>query len=129
MTKDEKGIKLAYYEDNYVREALIPETERLPCVKFIYRPLNVIQAAKFTEKIIGTKSIEDTIRFMLELVSKHIVGWDLQKRDGSVVDFASIDELGHIDADLMQKIGAVVRNDRSTLAADLCVVKDAVKNL
>ncbi|MBW8002623.1 MAG: hypothetical protein FVQ80_11480 [Planctomycetes bacterium] len=118
-----------YFDDEYTITREIPAMKGYPALNFTFRPLNVIQAAKFTDDVMATKSMEATVEVTLALVSKHLVKWDLSKPDGSVVDFKNTKELRRMDYTIMDVIAKNVRDDNEDTMDGAQKAKDAVKNL
>lgn len=129
MANEQIVKKLAYYEDDYVRHGVILETDVTPEIRFMYKPLNMIQAANLTDAVIDGKNILSTAKAIIKLLTKHIVEWNLEKQDGVKVDWTIDSELEKIDAKVLQKIAAIIRRDSSTFEEDVAIVRDEVKNL
>lgn len=121
--------KLAYYEQDYTRENIIPETELLPEIKFVYKPINIIQGANFTDKIIKSNGIQGSADVTLELLSQHLVSWDLAKTDGTIVNCNDVKSLSRVDNRVILKIASIIRGDRSTPEEDTKIIEKELKNL
>ena len=100
-----------------------------PALNFKYKPMNVIQAAKFTDDIMATKTMEATVEVTLTLISKHMVKWDLAKPDGAVVDCKNTKELRKMDYTIMDLIAKVIRDDEEDTMDGAQKAKELVKNL
>lgn len=118
-----------YFDEDYTITREIPAMQGYPALKFTFRPLNVIQAAKFTDDVMATKTMEATVEVTLSLISKHMVEWDLAKPDGSVVDFKNAKELRRMDYTIMDVVAKNVRDDNEDTIDGAQKAKDAVKNL
>ncbi len=118
-----------YFDEDYTVTREIPAMKGYPALTFTFKPLNVIQAAKFTDAVMATKTMEQTVEATLALVSKHMVKWDLAKPDGSVVDHKNVKELRRMDYTIMDIIAKNVRDDAEDTMDGAQKAKDAVKNL
>ncbi len=118
-----------YFDEDYTVTREIPAMKGYPAIKFTFKPLNVIQAAKFTDDVIATKTMEATLEATLALISKHMVSWDLSKPDGSVIDHKNVKELRRMDYTIMDLIAKNVRDDEADTMNGAQAAQDAVKNL
>ena len=118
-----------YFDSDYDVTREIPAMRGYPAIKFTFKPLNVIQAAKFTDEVIKTKTMVGTIEATLALISKHMVSWDLAKPDGSIINYKDVNELKRMDYNIMDLIAKNVRDDTADTLDGAQVAKDAVKNL
>ncbi len=121
--------KLAYYEPDYVKEFTLPETAELPQVKFRYKPMNIVQIANLTEKVIETKTLSAATEETLRTVSTHIIEWDVKTGNDVVVDHKNIENLKKIDPTVMNNIAAVIRGDSVDILGGVKAVQDQAKNL
>ncbi len=121
--------KLAYYESDYVKEFTLPETTELPQIKFRYKPMNIVQVANLTEKVVGTKTLGAATEETLRTVATHIVEWDVKDADDNVIDHNKIENLGKIDPTVMNNVAAVIRGDRVDIVGGVKAVQDEAKNL
>ena len=126
MEKAEK--KLAYFEEDYVRSARIPESDTLPEINFRYKPLNMIQSANLTDAVIEGKNIIGAAEATRQMISKHIVEWDIIKADGTLVSFSNEKELSKVSGMIIQKIASIIRGDSSTFEEDAKVLEAEIKN-
>ena len=125
----ENKKKLAYYEADYIKEFTFPETEELPAIVFKYKPMNIVQVANLTEKVINTATLSAATEETLRIVATHLICWDVKNETGEVVDFMNIENLKKIDPTVMNNLAAVIRGDHIDIVGSIKAVKDEAKNL
>lgn len=121
-------VRIAYYEFDYTRKGFIASKNNLPEVHFVYKPLNMIQAANLTDEVIKGKTIHATALANIKMLGKHLVSWDLSKPNGELVDFKNAAEVSRIDPQILNKITGIIRGDNLE-QVDKEVLEDVIKNL
>jgi len=116
--------KILFYEEDFTREEVIPEGKFLPEIQFTYKPLTAWQAAQFTQKVVAAKTLEAALAAHIELISKHVVSWNLTKSDDSPILPSDVNTLYKVDAYVINKIAATIKER----AGDL-LTEDELKNL
>lgn len=127
--KEVVASKVVYYEEDYIENGVITETDEFPEINFKFKPLNMYQSSKLTDQVIKGKSVEGATLATLQMLSKHLVEWDAKKSDGSVINFRDVSELKKIAPFIMSKIARKVRKDRSSPEDDIKAIAEELKNL
>jgi hypothetical protein len=127
--KDKTIVKSAYIETDYVEHGVVEETDNTPRIEFSFKPLNMIQSSKLTDAVMADKTVAGAALATMEMLTKHIVDWDMLKPDGSKVDFKKVKELEKIDPGVLNRISSRVRRDKSSPEEDVKALREAIKNL
>ncbi len=115
-------VKQFYIEDDYTIEAVVSFGSGFPDVKLKFKPINMVQSANLTDEVMRLGKLKGPVKGAMsanmEMLSKHIVEWDLVKSNGSKVDPHDPDELVKITPKLMTRISNLVRGDMSNSEQD-----------
>ena len=101
--------KILFYDDDFTREEVIPEGKFLPEIRFTYKPLTAWQAAQFTQKIVNSKTLEAALAAHIELISKHVVSWNLTKPDDTPIIPTDSNTLYKVDAYVINKVATAIK--------------------
>ncbi len=126
--KDKAQKKVIYYEPDYTRTCKFKETDALPMIEFTYKPLNMVQSSQLTDEIMKEPSVEHAAECNLRMIGRHIISWNLEKPDGSVLDKDSVEELRLVDPTVINMVTRKIRMDKGTFAEDANLEKEEVKN-
>ncbi len=124
-TQPEK--KEFYFGDEYVVSAKIAFGNGFPDVNLKYKPLNIFQSSQLADSVMKLRGIEGAMAANTEMMSKHLVEWDVKKPDGSAVDPHNPEELRKMSPKLLTRVGNLIRGDSSTLEQDAREL-DSLKN-
>lgn len=117
--------KYAYYQDWYVLDAVVEETERTPAIHFKYRPLSIKDSAVFDSKVSGQSSVSLLMGSVLDLLIDRITEWDVVKpdQDGKeeIVNPKDKDELRKMDPHVLMRIAEIIKEPKA-------LEEDEVKN-
>lgn len=122
--EQKKRKKVLYYENDFTRDAVVPEGEHLPEVNFTYKPLTIIQAAMYTQKIVDSKGMVGGTQVHLNMISDVVTKWDVTKPDGTQISPQDMDSLHRIDAFIIQRIAEEIKEKGGNLLSE-----DELKNL
>lgn len=128
MAKEE-GNKTVYYDKDYTRTIELKEAEHYPKVVFTFKPLNIIDVAEVTDKIMEKATVAGAAEVNVEMISRQLVKWDLKKPNGTTIDFRKIDELKRLDTVVLNKIIGIIRGDMKTPEDDYKDLQAELKNL
>lgn len=125
--------KYAYFSKDFTRTAVIEETVLLPRIEFEYRPLTMLDTALLTDQVMHANiNIEKATQKNLEMLSKHIVKWDLMGVDNlgceSCIDFNKVTELEKVSPIIINQIIGLVRGDAGNPYLDKKDVDAQLKN-
>jgi hypothetical protein len=121
--------KVVYYEDNYEESVVLPETEDMPEIKVTYRPLNMLQTSQLTDAVLVGETVAGAAMATMEMLTRHVVSWNIEKPDGQLVNHKDVKELTRLDPGVLQKISRLIRKDKSSPADDIAAVRQELKNL
>ena len=129
-SKVKKGKKkIVYYEDNYEETVTLPETSDMPEITVRYKPLNMLQTSQLTDSVIAGASVEGAALATVEMLTRHILSWNVEKPDGTLVNHKNVDELQRLDPGVVNKVARLIRKDKSSPAEDMLAVRNELKNL
>lgn len=118
MTSENNEVPIVYFEDAYIATKVVELTSQTPAFKFEYKPLNVFQAAQLTDAIMDAGKYEKVVLANLDLMTRHLISWDVKKPDGSIVDFTCIEELKRLSPKLVDLVLQEIRKDSSNSKED-----------
>lgn len=120
--------KVIFYEDDYTKMCTFKETDKLPEIKFTYKPLNMVQSSQLTDEIMKKPSVEHASEMNLLMIGRHIIEWNLEKPDGSPIDPKNVEDLRRLDPTVVNMITRKIRMDTGTFEEDASLKTDEVKN-
>lgn len=119
--------KVAYYDSTYIRDGLVPETDRTPAVTFAYHPPTTGQRKAFVtrrDKIGGDSAA--MLQLQIEVIQQQMTRWDLEKpMDGTdpnvdpcpmqLVNFHDAAEMSRIDPWVIDRIWEIIMGNPRTI--------------
>jgi len=127
--KEKKKKKVVFYESDYEETVVLPETEDMPEIKVVFRPLNMLQTSQLTDEVIRGESVAGAAMATMEMLTRHIISWNIEKPNGQLVNHKDVKELQLLDPGVVNKISRLIRKDKSSPVDDIKAVRQELKNL